>query len=200
MGNEEGYSKLINIVDEKIKSGSSRSEVADLLVKAGVPEEKVDGVIDIVLRSRSSNLFKVARFFFLSIVVAVLIVPVGVGIFGKEAMLAFLKPALIIFLLSGVIFSLLSIWKTRTGKAFRCIFGWSMYFSSATVTGLMFVHPGWETGKQIMAGQGAPVAVVVKVFYQLGPVGIAWAMLVLSAMLLMNVWGACHEWRTGENL
>ncbi len=200
MEREDGYSKLIKVVDEKLKSGASRSEVADLLVRAGVPEEKVDGVIDIVLRSRTSNLFKVVRFFSLSIGIAVLIVPVGVEIFGRESMLVFLKPALMILLTSGAVFALLSIWKVRAGKAIRCFWGWLMYFSSATVSGLMFIHPGWEAGKQIMAGQGAPVALVVKIFYQLGPISIAWAMLVLSAMLLMNVWGACHEWRTGENL
>lgn len=198
MDRDKIYEDLVNRVNAELEAGKSKTEIVDLLVQIGIAKEKAPGLVDIVVKSRTSNAKRVGRFFALAIFpVAILILSAALNA-DPVTLVSLIGPALMTLVVSVSAFFALQMLASRRALFGRCVAGWLMFASSAALSGIMFVHPGWNTGKAFLLGNGNPLAVVLRIFHHLGPQGVAWALLVLSAILLLNFWSACHKWRTGE--
>lgn len=191
---------LINMVDDTLKSGKSKAEVAAMLVQSGMDEAKANGLIEIVIKSRTSNLKKFIRFLIISVASIVGAFYLAVAVLGEAALVSSLSAVVMSTIALTLAFVVAGLFESGSAVSARCVIGGLMFASVSLLAGIMFIHPGWDPHffGQHGSGRGQLFYLGLNVLNFLGPKGVACFIAALAALAWMSFWLACHKWRTGE--
>jgi len=200
VSNDDPFGKLVNIVNEQLKSGRSHDEIVNMLMQSGLDEIRANRVIDTIKKSRNSFWAGISIFCFSLLFFVLFLFYISLAYLGADELTTYAKPIFISFICCSILFAVLSAFNNKIVGIFKFIATLLWFFSSVFLACVMFIYPDWSSSFIHIGGgwRGQIFGVITNLLYSLGPKGVAYFLLGISGVTLVLTWASYYEFKTGE--
>lgn len=192
--------KLIDLVSDELKSGSSREAVINKLVQSGLDAGEASHFVDTIITTRRSHFSYVAKYFIAAIMIFFIYFSVLLTIFSKEELTDSTKYVFIAFISLIIIFGVSASIGGKISTYIRYGISHIFWLTTATLSGLLFIQESWSEPAHRLGG-GAIAALIklaIGIAVFLGPFWLGAIFCVLSLLLVLVAWSTWDDIKNGN--